>query len=423
MRKILIILLALVALLVVGWFGVYQLKAPDIQADIKKRVGESLTANSLDWVDYEVDGRDVTLSGVAESKQMAQHALDTANIYGLNSLTSNITVKTEAVTDAIPAVTDEAAIDSKDKVAEADSAETTDKPKVAETDTPAKQAAADVAVQDVSTEGVAALPITMNIARDESGEYIFNGTVPSMEFKQVVDEHMVSVGADPSKAIWQVELSSATAPDNWQQNVLNAVSTVQALKDGEVNLTGDQAVIRGTAVSQDASDAAEVFAQQIAGDFTTDMSFTIAEAKTKPVVNNSEDVPLVGSAQYAAKFCQTEFNALLKQQKIVFESGSSTLQASSSGLLDKISQVANRCPNQAIQVHGYTDSQGARAANLNLSKVRAETVVAYLAQSGIDGGRLVAIGHGEKNPIATNKTEAGRAQNRRIKLIVKGLKK
>jgi len=411
MRKILITLLALIALLVVGWFGVYQMKAPDIQADIKQRVGEALASNSLDWVDYEVDGRDVTLSGVAQNEQMAQHALDTADIYGLNSINSGISVAADntAVSDE-PAektdgnVTDQAATDQATK--------------------PEKPAVADVAVQDVATGSVAALPITMNIARDDSGEYIFNGTVPNMELKQAVDEHLVSVGADPAKAVWQVELSSADAPKNWQQNVLNSISAVQQLQEGVVDLAADEAVIKGIAASQDASDGAEVFAQKIAGDFTTEVNFSIAEASPdeKPA-DKAEELPLVGSDKYAAKFCQTEFNALLKQQKIVFDSGSSNLQASSEALLDKISQVSGRCANQAIQVHGYTDSQGAASANQKLSKVRAEAVVTYLSQKGIDSGRLVAIGHGEKNPVASNKTEAGRAQNRRIKLIVKGLKK
>ena len=170
--------------------------------------------------------------------------------------------------------------------------------------------------------------------------------------------------------------------------------------------------------------SAEAFAQKIAGDYTTDMNFVIAEApKAASPTPAPEEVTMVGSDKYAAKFCQTEFNALLKQQKIVFESGSSKLQEASSSLLDKISQVAVRCPNQIIQVHGYTDSRGGASANWKLSKVRAEAVASYLSSKGIEKSRLTAIGHGEKRPIASNKTEKGRAQNRRITLIVRGNKK
>ena len=430
MRKLLIALLALIAITVVGWFGVYQMKAPDIQADIKQRVGEALASNSLDWVDYEVDGRDVTLSGVAQNEQMAQHAIDTADIYGLNKLNSNITFGgtdgSEAAAESQS--TDSQTASSSDTAATGDSAgaasaNQADATTTGESGKVAEQAP-DVAVQDVATGGVPALPISMNISRDVTGEYIFNGTVPDMELKQTIDQHLVSVGADPAKAVWQVDLSSAEAPENWQQNIMNSISAVQVLEEGEVNLTGDQAVLKGIAASQDASDAAESFAQEIAGDYTTDMNFAISDpAQDKAAAQNTEDLPLVGSDQYAIKFCQTEFNALIKQQKIVFESGSSNLQSVSTSLLDKVASVAARCANQQIQVHGYTDSRGGAAANKTLSKSRAEAVVAYLEQKGIVAERLVAIGHGEKNPVATNKTEAGRAQNRRIKLIVKGLKK
>jgi len=193
---------------------------------------------------------------------------------------------------------------------------------------------------------------------------------------------------------------------------------------GEANLTGDQAVLKGISASQDVSDAAEVFAQQIAGDYTTDIDFSISDTlQDKTAALNPEGLPLVGSDQYAAKFCQTEFNALIKQQKIVFDSGSSNLQSVSTSLLDKVSQVAAKCANQQIQVHGYTDSLGSASANEKLSKSRAEAVVIYLEQKGISAERLAAVGHGEKNPVASNKTKAGRAQNRRIELIVKGLKK
>ena len=414
MKNILIAVLALIALSIVGWFGVYQMKAPTIQADIQKRVGEALESNSLDWVSYDVDGRDVTLIGTAESQAKANYALETADIYGLNSLSSNITVGAIAANDA-----------GADSAAEPESA--VDQVAATEVDSKAGSegaAATDVALQNVTNDSIPALPITMNISKDNSGEYIFNGTVPDMELKNTIDQHLLNVGGDPQRAVWQVELSSAKAPQNWHQNILNSINTLQVLQDGEVNLNNDQAVIKGVAATQDASDTAESFAQQIAGDYTTDMNFSILEASSSSdAASSPEAVTMVGSDQYAAKFCQTEFNALLKEQKIVFDSGSSNLQSASATLLDKVSKVAVRCPTQVIEVHGYTDSQGAASANWKLSKLRAESVAAYLAQKGIDKSRLSAIGHGEKNPIATNKTEKGRAQNRRITLIVKGTKK
>ena len=416
MKKIVIILISLIALTVVGWFGVYQMKAPDIQADIKQRVGDALASNSLDWVSYDVDGRDVTLSGIAENPTMAQHAFDTANIYGLNSLQSTIRVagnqpNNEPLETQITGVAAQ-----QTPMADQDSESNASEPVGTEEK-------ADVEVQDVATKKPAALPLDLTIQKDVVGKFIFNGVIPDTEFKSAVDQHLDAIGADPANSVWQVELSSVKAPTNWQTNVLNSISSINMLNEGSISLAGSDAKIKGIASTQNDSDAAEAFAQRIAGDFNTEMNLTVTPAASAEKAESNEELPLVGSDQYAAKFCQTEFNALLKQQKIVFESGASQLQAASTELLDKVFQVSNRCPNQVIQVHGYTDSRGKASSNWKLSKLRAEAVANYLAQKGMDVSRLKAIGHGEKNPIASNKTEAGRAKNRRITLIVKGTKK
>jgi OOP family OmpA-OmpF porin len=67
-----------------------------------------------------------------------------------------------------------------------------------------------------------------------------------------------------------------------------------------------------------------------------------------------------------------------------------------------------------VEIRGYTDSVGPASYNLELSQRRAEAVKQYLVNAGIDPSRLVAKGYGEADPIASNKTPEGRAQNRRI---------
>ena len=69
---------------------------------------------------------------------------------------------------------------------------------------------------------------------------------------------------------------------------------------------------------------------------------------------------------------------------------------------------------------GYTDSIGTDAYNMGLSLRRANAVKAYLVSKGIDANRIVVEGRGERNPVATNKTAAGRAKNRRVEIEVVG---
>ena len=71
-----------------------------------------------------------------------------------------------------------------------------------------------------------------------------------------------------------------------------------------------------------------------------------------------------------------------------------------------------------IRIEGHTDTTGKREKNLKLSDGRAKSVMAYLASKGIDEGRLVAKGFGQEKPLADNKTEEGRAKNRRVEIHI-----
>lgn len=101
---------------------------------------------------------------------------------------------------------------------------------------------------------------------------------------------------------------------------------------------------------------------------------------------------------------------------VTFQSGRSALTPQSYQVLDEVaaSLVAN--PTVRVEIAGHTDSTGLRARNISLSQSRAAAVRAYLAMKGVPGDRLVAKGYGPDRPLATNKTPAGRAQNRRVEL-------
>jgi OOP family OmpA-OmpF porin len=73
-----------------------------------------------------------------------------------------------------------------------------------------------------------------------------------------------------------------------------------------------------------------------------------------------------------------------------------------------------------ITVTGHTDSTGSKAGNQALSERRAESVKAYLVEKGLNGDRIVTKGMGDSRPVASNKTAAGRAQNRRVDIDIQG---
>jgi len=85
-------------------------------------------------------------------------------------------------------------------------------------------------------------------------------------------------------------------------------------------------------------------------------------------------------------------------------------------VLNDIIGILKEYPTAKFTVEGHTDSQGRETANQKLSDSRANAVKTFLTSNGIDQFRLSAIGYGESKPIASNKTRAGRAQNRRVEI-------
>ena len=103
-----------------------------------------------------------------------------------------------------------------------------------------------------------------------------------------------------------------------------------------------------------------------------------------------------------------------------FDSGTSTIKTSSIDLLNKVKKAINIFPQSEIMINGHTDSQGSIKNNQVISQDRAEAVRKYMIENmQIPSYQLIASGYGETKPVASNETEAGRARNRRIEIVIK----
>ena len=103
---------------------------------------------------------------------------------------------------------------------------------------------------------------------------------------------------------------------------------------------------------------------------------------------------------------------------IFFETAKAELLPESFLELDKLAKVMEDNSKLEVEIGGHTDNVGQEAYNQNLSQQRAQAVVTYLQEKGIDASRLKAKGYGESTPIASNDTEEGRAQNRRVEFSI-----
>lgn len=109
---------------------------------------------------------------------------------------------------------------------------------------------------------------------------------------------------------------------------------------------------------------------------------------------------------------------VLGENSVNFDFNKATLTTKAKQNLDKLVPVFKEYADTDIKIYGYTDSKGTDEYNLNLSNQRATSVRNYLTSKGLVAARFVVVGMGEAEPIATNETEEGRSQNRRVEFAI-----
>jgi outer membrane protein OmpA-like peptidoglycan-associated protein len=103
---------------------------------------------------------------------------------------------------------------------------------------------------------------------------------------------------------------------------------------------------------------------------------------------------------------------------ILFDVNKATLKPASEVQLAKLAKVLDKYPDTNILLEGHTDATGTDEYNLDLSKLRAQSVGNYLSGLGVNATRFTMMGYGESQPIATNDTEEGKQLNRRVEVAI-----
>jgi outer membrane protein OmpA-like peptidoglycan-associated protein len=106
-------------------------------------------------------------------------------------------------------------------------------------------------------------------------------------------------------------------------------------------------------------------------------------------------------------------------QDILFATDSATVPSSRQGDIRALARNLQQYPDTTVQVVGHTDNTGAAGYNFDLSARRAGSVASILVDTGVSGSRITATGRGEDQPVASNLTPEGRAQNRRVTVIIR----
>lgn len=147
---------------------------------------------------------------------------------------------------------------------------------------------------------------------------------------------------------------------------------------------------------------------------------------TATTISPQEFLVPASSLGHLGNFLKTGDESLLPKrfafENLVFDTGTSNIDINAQGELDLIAAMMLEYPAATARIEGFTDNVGTGKANLDLSKERANEVRNQLINRGVPASRIEAIGRGSEAPLASNDSDEGRAQNRRIEFVITNLK-
>ena len=198
--------------------------------------------------------------------------------------------------------------------------------------------------------------------------------------------------------------ASIGAPKGFSDAVVRALGALSRLSTGSLVVSDREVKLSGDALYDGAANQIRTrLPKELPEGWTAK-----AEVSVKPA-----------AAPVDASVCQRLFTEVLSKGTIQFDTGSATINADSAGLLDRLAEIALRCPTASIEVNGHTDGDGDDAANQALSEKRAQAVVDFMVKAGLPADRFKATGFGSSQPVADNSTDEGKAKNRRIDFLVR----
>ncbi len=344
-----------------------------IENELHQRIADSLNAEQIDWAKVSLAGRgrDALLAGTAPSESAKGRALDIArSVPGVRVVEERIEV------------------------------------------------AAELASPEVDIEA-------------HDGKVVLRGSLSSREaVDDIVEAARAAYGAD--KVDNQLTVSDKVGGASWLSSVIGMMPGLSSLEGGHLHVSDSGSHLSGTVASEEGRSRMIEKARGLFGSgFESDMVVAgppvevaepgpekAAEAPAGQPTEVPAEQPAAGDNALTLQSCQEKIDALKQEGKILFEYNRAVVSRDSYALLDRIADVVKTCESvlkhARLAIVGHTDSRGSEAYNQALSQRRAEAVRKYLIGAGVDAALVYSAGKGESDPVASNDTEEGRAQNRRI---------
>jgi peptidoglycan-binding protein ArfA len=246
----------------------------------------------------------------------------------------------------------------------------------------------------------------LSILRNGNG-FTLSGDLPDPAAKtSLMDSLKLAFGPDISLTDNVNIKAGVNAPDF---SVLGSVLKAAVdIPDFNFDLNGDTLTLTGTAPSEDVKTDVEAAAKAAWPDVKIFNNIQVQGAAPTPA-------PAPGGGACAT--LQADITGLLRTP-INFQSDGFSLVPASQQQLTQVADKLKACPDPSVTVVGHTDSSGNDGINIPLSGNRAKSVADYLVSQGVAANRVTSKGVGSAQPIASNDTPAGKAQNRRVDITV-----
>lgn len=239
----------------------------------------------------------------------------------------------------------------------------------------------------------------------EDGAIAMDGAVESAVEQQVIGVlARARLGGDAMSAT--LTIGQTAPPEGWRTAMMAMIGAMADLEEGEASAQPRKLSLTGVAADEDTREAvARTLREKAPDDYELTIDLRVSAVAAAP----AGPPPLTPAA------CIASLNETLMETPIRFPVGKEAVDPGSYPTIQLLIDTMRRCPDAVMEIGAHTDSDGSDALNLALSDARAQRIRFLMTrEDGVSENRLLARGYGETKPIASNKTKAGRAKNRRI---------
>lgn len=243
------------------------------------------------------------------------------------------------------------------------------------------------------------VPIEFNASLTDSGMLSMRGRIADAQMRQAVDSF--------ARSRFQVAQSGlrsdAQVPEGWTLRVIAALEAVGTLHSGQVAVTPELITLGGVSGDPQAADAAvALLTERLGPGARYDLAISY-DRRLDPVLGLPD-----------GEECVARLNRIMSESEIGFEPSRASIAGDPAPTLSQLAEVMADCGEFQVEAGGHTDSQGSEGFNAELSRGRAQAIVAAMRDAGIDTTNMTSRGYGESQPLDSNETEEGREANRRI---------